>query len=126
MRETCNDLALAVQLEVVADGEQALDFLRQESRYAHARTPDLVLLELDIPRVQGLDVLAVRRQMELYHIPVVMWSHAATDKDIRQAYLLHANAYVEKPGERELYCARLRAIVEFFALQVPRLAREAE
>jgi CheY-like chemotaxis protein len=120
VKEAIKDVALAVQLHVVADGAYALDFLRRDPPYEDAPTPELILLDLKLPRVPGYDVLAALRQLGLHHIPVVILSSSASAADIRQAYALCANAYVAKPLDLEPYCARVRAAVEFFGMHAAR------
>jgi DNA-binding response OmpR family regulator len=122
VREALKSNGLAVQLHVVLDGEQALCFLRKDEPYEQAPTPDLVLLDLNIPRVHGHDVLATMRQLGLHYIPVAILSSSSDEDDIRKAYELCANAYLEKPLELEPYFARVRATVEYFGTHVSRLS----
>jgi CheY-like chemotaxis protein len=121
VREALRAHELPVQLWVVGDGEQALAFLRKEESYDQAPTPDLVLLDLNIPKIHGHDVLAAMRQLRLHHIPVVILSSSVKEEDVRKAYVLGANAYLEKPLELEPYFARVRAAVEFWGNHVTRV-----
>ena len=111
VKAAVKDVAVPVQLYVVSDGERALQFLRKDGPYEHAPMPDLILLDLNIPRVHGHDVLAALRHLGLHHIPVVILSSSSEDADIRKAYALCANAYVEKPAPpipAAVRCARAR------------------
>ncbi|HXG22117.1 MAG TPA: response regulator [Methylomirabilota bacterium] len=78
--------------------------------YEHTPMPDLILLDLNIPRVHGHDVLAALRHLGLHHIPVVILSSSSDDADIRKAYALCANAYVEKPMTKEMSAIRRRPL----------------
>jgi CheY-like chemotaxis protein len=86
------------RLTRLADGEAALDYLHQRGAYAGARRPDVVLLDLRLPRVDGLEVLRiVKSHPDLHRIPIVVLTTSQTDADIARAYEAHANAYVVKP-----------------------------
>ena len=76
--------------------------------------PDVVVLDLSLPKVHGHDVLAAMRSLELHHLPVVVLSGSRDPIDIRTAYTLYANAYVEKPLDLDGYLTHIRGIVEFF------------
>jgi len=103
------------KLSVVSDGEEALSYLRREGRFADAPRPDLILLDLNLPRVDGREVLAVIKDDEdLRRIPVVVLTTSQADEDIMRSYSLHANAYVTKPVDFERFIAVVRQIDEFF------------
>jgi CheY-like chemotaxis protein len=102
-------------LNVVSDGEEALAYLRQEGKYAEAPRPDLVLLDLNLPRVDGREVLAkIKEDENLRSIPVVVLTTSQADEDILRSYSLHANAYVTKPVDFERFITVVRQIDEFF------------
>ena len=102
-------------LSVVSDGEEALAYLRKEGKYADAPRPDLVLLDLNLPRIDGREVLAVIKEDEdLRRIPVVVLTTSQADEDILRSYSLHANAYVTKPVDFERFIAVVRQIDQFF------------
>jgi CheY-like chemotaxis protein len=102
-------------LHVVTDGEQALQFLRQAGRFASAPRPGLILLDVNLPRVSGLEVLAeLKRDPELLAIPVVMLTTSQAEEDILRSYELHANAFVSKPVDFEHFIAAIRQIDDFF------------
>jgi CheY-like chemotaxis protein len=110
-------------LHVVTDGEQALQFLRQTGEYAEAPRPGLILLDLNLPRRDGLEVLAeLKEDPELRVIPVVILTTSQADEDILRSYSLHANAYVSKPVDFERFMDVIRQIDNFFVtvVQLPR------
>ena len=110
-------------LHVVSDGEQALQFVRRTGPYADAPRPGLILLDVNLPRVSGLEVLAeLKQDPELRTIPVVMLTTSQADEDILRSYQLHANAYVSKPVDFEQFIAAIRQIDDFFMtlVQLPR------
>lgn len=102
-------------LSVVSDGVQALAFVRGEGDYAGAPRPDLVLLDLNLPRKNGREVLAeIKGDGDLATIPVVVLTTSEADEDILRSYELHANAYVTKPVELDRFITTVRQIDEFF------------
>ena len=110
-------------LHVVSDGEQALQFVRRTGPYADAPRPGLILLDVNLPRVSGLEVLAeLKQDPELSTIPVVMLTTSRADEDILRSYSLHANAFVSKPVDFEQFTAAIRQIDDFFLslVQLPR------
>ena len=110
-------------LHVVSDGEQALAFVRRAGRFAGAPRPGLILLDVNLPRVSGLEVLAeLKRDPELLSIPVVMLTTSRAEEDILRSYQLHANAYVSKPVDFEQFVAAIRQIDDFFLtlVELPR------
>ena len=112
-------------LHVVTDGEQALDFLHQAGAYASAPRPGLILLDLNLPRRDGREVLAeIKADPALYQIPVVVLTTSQSDEDILRSYQLHANAYVTKPVDFDRFIQVVRQIDDFFLTVVklpPRL-----
>ena len=102
-------------LHVVTDGEQALHFLRRSGQFAGAPRPGLILLDINLPRLSGLEVLAeLKADPELAVIPVVMLTTSQAEEDILRSYKLHANAYVSKPVDFENFVAAIRQIDDFF------------
>jgi CheY-like chemotaxis protein len=102
-------------LNVVNDGEQALAYLKNQGRYAGAHRPDLVLLDLNLPRKDGREVLAeVKADADLRTIPVVVLTTSEAEEDVLKSYQLHANAYVTKPVDFERFVAIVRQIDDFF------------
>ena len=102
-------------LSVVSDGAEALSYLRREGQYKDAVRPDLILLDLNLPRRDGREVLEeVKKDDDLCRIPVVVLTTSAADEDILRSYQLHANAYVTKPVDFERFISVIRQIDEFF------------
>jgi CheY-like chemotaxis protein len=121
-REAFGHYKLRNVLHVVTDGEQALQFLRQTGDYADAPRPGLILLDLNLPRRDGLEVLAeLKADPELKVIPVVILTTSQAHEDILRSYALHANAYVSKPVDFERFMDVIRQIDNFF-VTVVRLA----
>jgi len=106
-------------LHVVTDGEQALQFLRRTGDYADAPRPGLILLDLNLPRVDGLEVLAeIKSDPVLKIIPVVILTTSQAHEDVLRSYALHANAYVSKPVDFERFMEAIRQIDSFFVTVV--------
>jgi CheY-like chemotaxis protein len=105
----------------VEDGEEAMAFLHREGKYADAPRPDLMLLDLDMPRMNGLEVLAaVKQDPNLRRIPIVMMTASTSEEDVASAYARHANCYVTKPLNFDEFIEAVRSIEEFW-LNVVRL-----
>ncbi|MBB2945269.1 response regulator [Actinoplanes sp. CA-015351] len=103
------------RLTVVQDGSEALAYLRREGQFAGAVRPDLILLDLNLPKRDGREVLEeIKKDDELGRIPVVVLTTSSADEDILRSYQLHANAYVTKPVDFERFIAVIRQIDEFF------------
>lgn len=108
-------------LHVVRDGEQALDFLYRRGEYANAIRPDLILLDLNLPKYDGRQVLEkIKSDEDLADIPVVILTTSGAEEDIVRSYKLHANAYVTKPVDLDQFIAAVRQIDDFW-VQVVRL-----
>jgi CheY-like chemotaxis protein len=103
------------RLSVVSDGSDALAYLRREPPFADAVRPDLILLDLNLPKRAGLEVLSeIKDDPALRQIPVVVLTTSQADEDIVRSYQLHANAYVTKPVDFERFITVVRQIDEFF------------
>ncbi|MEU4693116.1 response regulator [Actinoplanes sp. NPDC023714] len=103
------------KLTVVSDGSEALAYLRREGQYEGAVRPDLILLDLNLPKRDGREVLEeIKKDDDLGRIPVVVLTTSSADEDILRSYQLHANAYVTKPVDFERFIAVIRQIDEFF------------
>jgi CheY-like chemotaxis protein len=114
-REAFAEHKLGNRLNVVSDGAQALAYLRREGEFADAVRPDLVLLDLNLPRRDGREVLAeIKNDESLHQIPVVVLTTSQAEEDILRSYQLHANAYVTKPVDFDRFIAVVRQIDEFF------------
>jgi two-component system, chemotaxis family, response regulator Rcp1 len=109
------------QLHVVHDGVEALSFLHRDGQYVGCPRPHLVLLDLNLPRKDGRELLAeIKQDADLKRIPVVILTSSAAEQDILQAYNLHANCYITKPLDLEQFLKVVRSIEDFW-LKVVRL-----
>jgi len=114
-RDAFEGYHMGVQLHVACDGEEALGFLRRIGDFAGAPRPALVVLDLNLPRRSGLEVLGdLKADDELRIIPVVVLTTSQAEQDILRSYQLHANAYVIKPFDPEEFTAAIRHIDDFF------------
>ncbi|MFJ8731146.1 response regulator [Streptomyces bauhiniae] len=122
-REAFEDNKIGNTLHVVRDGEEALDFLYRRGNHTGAPRPDLILLDLNLPKYDGRQVLErIKSDQDLADIPVVVLTTSAAEEDILRSYKLHANAYVTKPVDLDQFIAAVRQIDDFF-VQVVRLPR---
>jgi CheY-like chemotaxis protein len=122
-REALEDSKVINHLHVVDNGEEAVAFLRQEGDHAGSPRPDLVLLDLNLPRLDGRDVLAqVKADPDLRRIPVVVLTTSEAEEDVLRSYDLHANAYVTKPVDFEQFAKVIRQVDDFF-ISVVRLPK---
>jgi CheY-like chemotaxis protein len=114
-REAFEHYRIRNTLHVVGDGEQAMQFLRQAGEYTSMPRPGLILLDLNLPRRNGLEVLAdVKSDAELLSIPVVVLTTSQAEEDILRSYALHANAYISKPVDFDRFNDVIRQINKFF------------
>ena len=114
-REAFEDFTVENTLHVVCDGVEAMAFLRHEGVYADCPTPDLVLLDLNLPRMDGREVLAaIKNDAVLRQIPVVVLTTSEAEEDVQGSYQLHANAYVTKPVDFDRFVEVVRSIDDFF------------
>jgi CheY-like chemotaxis protein len=114
-REAFEEHKVGNRLSVVSDGVEALAYLRRQGPYADAPRPDLVLLDLNLPRRDGREVLAeIKNDPDLLDIPVVVLTTSQAEEDVLASYRLHANAYVAKPVDFERFIAVVRQIDRFF------------
>lgn len=114
-RETLKDSKLLNHMSVVFDGVEAMAFLRREGKYANATRPDLILLDLNLPKKDGREVLAeIKTDEQLRRIPVVVLTTSSAEQDILRTYDLHANCYITKPVNLDQFSAVVKAIEEFW------------
>ncbi len=114
-REALKEGKVLNTLSVAADGVEALAFLRREGRYATAARPDIILLDLNLPRMDGRELLAViKADADLRRIPVVILSTSAAEQDILKSYNLHANCYITKPVDLEQFIGVVRSVEDFW------------
>ncbi|MDG4669200.1 response regulator [Mycobacterium sp. 236(2023)] len=120
-REAFEQNKIANTLHVARDGQEGLDFLYRRGEYELAPRPDLVLLDLNLPKYDGRQLLEqIKSDPELCDIPVVVLTTSSAEEDILRSYKLHANAYVTKPVDLDQFMSAVRQIDEFF-VQVVRL-----
>ncbi len=113
--EGLRDPAVRDAVSVLRDGDQVLGFLRREPPFEAAPRPDLVLLDLNLPRRSGLDVLAdIKTDEQLRSIPVVVLSTSNSKQDVNACYARQANCFVTKPGDLDQYLAVIHAIEDFW------------
>lgn len=114
-REALQIPDLSVDLRVVPDGEEALEYLRRAGRYADAPRPDLVLMDLNLPRRDGRELLVeAKADLALQTIPFVVLTSSDADADIRAAYRAHANSYLTKPSDFATFRERMAALAEYW------------
>jgi chemotaxis family two-component system response regulator Rcp1 len=114
-REALKEAKVLNTLHVVGDGMAALAFLHKEGQYAESPTPDLILLDLNLPKKDGREVLAdVKQDEKLRRIPVVVLTTSRAEEDIVRTYNLHANAYVTKPVDLGQFLSVVRSLEEFW------------
>ncbi len=119
--EAFKDAKVLNRMNVVEDGEAAMAYLRREGGYADAPRPDLILLDLNLPKKDGREVLAeIKADPDLRRIPVVVLTTSEDQKDILKAYDLHVNAYITKPVDLDQFI-RIVEAVENFWLSVVKL-----
>jgi two-component system, chemotaxis family, response regulator Rcp1 len=117
--ETIRDCAVHTHVQVVRDGAEAMSILRRRGIYRDAARPALILLDLNLPKKSGREVLReVKNDPDLRRIPVVVFSTCDSKEDILTAYSLHANCYIRKPTEMSQLNAVLRSIEEFWLTRV--------
>ena len=124
-REAFKDAKVHINLHVVSDGIQAMAFLRREGEYVNVPRPDLILLDLNLPKKDGREVLGeIKESPELKSIPVVILTTSASEADILRSYRLHANCYITKPVGLAGFLEVIKSIDGFW-LSVVQLPREA-
>ena len=124
-REAFKDAKVHINLHVASDGIDAMAFLRREGEHANAPRPDLILLDLNLPKKDGRQVLAeLKESPTLKCIPVVILTTSASETDIQGSYQRHANCYITKPVDLEGFLKVVKSIDSFW-LSVVKLPREA-
>jgi CheY-like chemotaxis protein len=113
--EALKDAKVSNNLSIVTDGEAALEFLRREGQYSNAARPDLVLLDLNLPRKSGREVLCdIKDDPKLRTIPVVILTTSQAEEDILKAYNCNANCYITKPVDLDQFIKVVRSIEDFW------------
>ena len=114
-KEALHEEKLHNNLSVVSDGEEALEFLHKKGKYAKATTPDLILLDLNLPKMDGREVLKeIKSDDELKSIPVVILTVSKAEEDVLKTYKLHANCYISKPIDLNQFSRVVKSIKEFW------------
>lgn len=114
-REALKEGKIRNHLHVAADGVEALAFLRREGVHADAPRPDIILLDLNLPRKNGREVLEeIKEDPQLRQVPVVVLTTSEAEQDIVRAYTLHANCYISKPVDLEQFITVIRSIEDFW------------
>ena len=114
-QEALKEAKFSNTLQVVGDGVEALEYLHQQGKYSGATRPHLVMLDLNMPRMDGREVLeAIKKDPDLMRIPVVVLTSSEAESDIAKAYELHANAYVTKPVGIDHFMQVVKSIEEFW------------
>jgi chemotaxis family two-component system response regulator Rcp1 len=123
-REAFKDAKVHINLHVAPDGAEAMDFLNREGKHASAARPDLILLDLNLPKKDGREVLEeIKESPTLKSIPVVVLTTSASEADILRSYRLHANCFITKPVGLEGFLEVVKSIDSFW-LSVVKLPRE--
>ena len=118
-REAFREVDGSVQLHVASDGVEAMAFLRREGVHADAPRPDFILLDLNLPRMDGREVLShIKADDDLHTIPTVILTTSDADADILKSYELNANAYLKKPVTLEAFESLVRSINDFWLTKV--------
>ena len=113
--EALKEGGIPVNLSVASDGVEAVDFLYRRGKYSHAPRPDLILLDLNMPRKSGREVLAeIKSDPDLKRIPVLVMTTSTAEQDIAKAYSLNANCYIAKPLELAAFLDVVQSIEEFW------------
>ena len=124
-REAFKDATVHINLNVALDGAEAMDFLNREGEHASAPRPDLILLDLNLPKKDGREVLEeIKESPTLKSIPVVVLTTSASEVDILRSYKLHANCYITKPVGLDGFLKVVKSIDDFW-LTVVKLPSEA-
>jgi len=114
-REALKEEKMRVNLQVVGDGVEAMQFLRREGKFAAAVQPDLILLDLNLPKKDGREVLKeIKSDESLKKIPVVILTMSKAEEDVLKTYDLHANCYITKPLDLEQFSKVVKSIQEFW------------
>jgi chemotaxis family two-component system response regulator Rcp1 len=122
-KEALKDAKVRNHLNVVMDGAEAMAFLRRQGKHAAAVRPDLILLDLNLPKKNGREVLEeIKKDDSLQHIPVVILTTSQAEQDILESYRLRANAYVTKPVDLEQFL-KVVGLIEEFWLEIVKLSR---
>ncbi len=115
IKEVLNDNKIFSSLYIVNDGVEAMDFLLNKTKYKNSPRPDLIILDLNLPRKDGREVLnEIKTDENLMHIPIVIMTISQAEEDILRSYNLHANCYITKPIDLNQFIKVVKSIEEFW------------
>jgi len=113
--EALNEARIINKISVARDGQEALQFLNKERQFRDSETPDLILLDINLPKMDGTEVLAIiKNDPELRRIPVIMLTTSSAERDILVSYDNHANCYITKPVDLDRFMSVVRTIEDFW------------
>jgi len=121
--DALNGINAGGDVNVVKDGEEALEFLYKQGRFKEAKTPDIILLDINLPRIDGKEVLKkIKTDSRLMQIPVVMLTTSNSAKDIAESYQHHANCYITKPTDQAMFKEAMQEMKKFWfsIVQLPK------
>lgn len=124
--EALKEARIANSVDVVRDGEKAIRFLKKQGKFMNAETPDLILLDINLPKMDGIEVLnEIKTDDHLKVIPVVMLTTSDSEKDILKSYQSYANCYITKPVDFRNFLEVIQAIKDFWIniVQLPKTER---
>lgn len=114
-REAMKEGKLAINLHIAKDGVETMEFLRREGKFADATRPDIILLDLNMPRKDGREALAeIKADDDLKSIPVVILTTSSAEEDVMKTYDLHANCYITKPVDMDQFIKVVQTVEEFW------------
>lgn len=115
MREALRDMHPPVTLQFATDGEEALSFLQRQGKYSSAETPELIFLDFNLPKADSRDILRqIKADPKLRLIPIAVFTTSDAERDIREAYELHANCYLRKPVDLDSFFKTIRDAARFW------------
>ena len=113
--EALSDARIVNKISVARDGQEAIQFLKKEKGFQQSLSPDLILLDINLPKIDGMEVLAmIKNDQDLKRIPVIMLTTSSSEKDILASYDRHANCYITKPVDLTMFMSVIRTIEDFW------------
>jgi chemotaxis family two-component system response regulator Rcp1 len=115
-KEAMKESSIPYSLHVVSDGKEAMSYLLCEEKYANAGRPDIIILDLNLPKKTGLEVLKeIKGNLHLKHIPVIVMTTSDAEQDIESAYAFHANCYITKPVDFDKFLKVIKSIIDYWS-----------
>ena len=124
VQEACRESNFLIHVDVVYDGEEAIQYLKHKESHRHATEPSLVLLDLNLPTFDGKEVLKyIKSHRKFKRIPVIVLTTSKSDEDIAKSYDYHANAYIQKPVDLETFIPMMNSVINFWlgTVQLPEI-----